>query len=294
LTTRSTDAYVHRFQKTLEYIDTHLSDDLSLDRLSRIAAFSKHHFLRQFSELFGLGIYQYVQLNRLKRASYRLAFRQGQSVIDIALESGYDSPESFARAFKKSTGQTPTEFRRQPRWTSWQQTCGVLADLRKNHMKMTHRLSDVKIVDFDATHVGVLEHRGDPALIGNSITQFIAWRKHNHLHPTHSATFNILYGDPANGDPAAFRLDLCASVERETDDEPYGVIRKTIPAGRCAVLRHIGSDDTLGQSISFLYKDWLPQSGEEPGDFPLFLQRVHFYPDVPETEMVLDLHLPLK
>jgi AraC family transcriptional regulator len=131
LTTRSTDAYVHRFQKTLEYIDTHLSDDLSLDRLSRIAAFSKHHFLRQFSELFGLGIYQYVQLNRLKRASYRLAFRQGQSVIDIALESGYDSPESFARAFKKSTGQTPTEFRRQPRWTSWQQTCGVLADLGK-------------------------------------------------------------------------------------------------------------------------------------------------------------------
>jgi AraC family transcriptional regulator len=109
---RSTDAYRHRFQKTLEYIDTHLSEDVSLDRLSQIAAFSKHHFLRQFSELFGMGVYKYVQLNRLKRASYRLAFRHDQSVIYIALESGYDNPESFARAFKKSTGQTPTEFRR--------------------------------------------------------------------------------------------------------------------------------------------------------------------------------------
>ena len=294
MTMRSTDAYRHRFQKTLEYIDTHLSEDVSLDRLSQIAAFSKHHFLRQFSELFGMGVYKYVQLNRLKRASYRLAFRHDQSVIYIALESGYYNPESFARAFKKSTGQTPTEFRRQPQWTSWQETCDVLADLRKTHMKMIHRLQDVKIVDFKATDVGALEHRGDPALIGDSIAQFIAWRKHNHLHPTQSATFNILYEDPDEADPAGFRLDLCAAVDRETDDERYGVIRKTIPAGRCAVLRHIGSDDNLGQSLSFLYKEWLPQSGEEPRDFPLFLQRIHFYPDVPENEMILDVYLPLK
>jgi AraC family transcriptional regulator len=294
LIARSIDAYSHRFQKTLQYIDTHLSDDLSLSRLSQIAAFSKHHFLRQFSELFGMGVYEYVQLNRIKRASYQLAFRREQSVIDIALESSYENPESFTRAFKKSTGQTPTEFRRQPQWTSWQQTCEVLACLRKIHMKMNHQLNDVKIVNFKATEVGVLEHHGDPTLIGNSIAQFIEWRKHNHLHPTHSATFNILYGDPGETDPAKFRLDLCAVADRETDDERYGVIRKTIPGGKCAVLRHIGSDDNLDQSISFLYGEWLPQSGEELRDFPLFLQRVHFYPDVPESELILDLYLPLK
>jgi AraC family transcriptional regulator len=215
-------------------------------------------------------------------------------MIDIALDSGYDNPDSFSRTFKKSTGQTPTESRKQLEWVSWQETCDVLADLRKTYMKMNHQLSDVKIVDFKVTQVGVLEHRGDPKLLGNSIAQFIAWRKHNHLHPTHNETFNILYDDPNDTNPDRFRLDLCAAIDRETNDKPYGVIRKTIPAGRCAALRHIGSDDNLGQSISYLYKEWLPQSGEEPGDFPLFLHRVHFSPDVPENEMILDLHLPLK
>jgi AraC family transcriptional regulator len=59
-------------------------------------------------------------------------------------------------------------------------------------------------------------------------------------------------------------------------------------------LRHIGSDDNLRQSISYLYSQWLPQSGEEPRDFPLYLQRIHFFPDVPEHEVITDVFLPLK
>jgi AraC family transcriptional regulator len=294
LTARSPETYRRRFQKTLHYIDRHLSEDLSVDRLSQIAAFSKHHFLRQFSELFGMGVYQYVQKSRLKRAAYQLAFRRAQSVIDIALDNGYDHPESFARAFKKSIGQTPSEFRQRPHWASWQETCEALAELRRRHMTLHYKIQDVNIVDFPNTPVGVLEHRGDPRELGRSIATFIAWRQHNHLHPAQSATFNLLYTDPEEVAPADFRLDLCAAVARETDDTAFGVIRKTIPSGRCAVLRHTGSDDNLGQSISFLYREWLPQSGEEPRDFPLFLERVHFYPDVPESEMILDLYLPLK
>lgn len=113
---RPSDAYLARFQKVLGYIDEHLHEDLTVARLSNVAAFSRHHFLRQFSDLFGIGVYKYVQLRRLKRASYQLAFRGDQPVIEIALDSGYDHPESFSRAFKKSVGQTPSEFRQQPQW----------------------------------------------------------------------------------------------------------------------------------------------------------------------------------
>src|SRR5690606_40690953 len=69
---------------------------------------------------------------------------------------------------------------------------------------------------------------------------------------------------------------------------------KSIPAGRCAVLRHVGSDNTLGESIRWLYSDWLPQSGESLRDFPLFLRRVRFFPDVPEHEAISDIYLPLE
>ena len=57
------------------HIDAHPETDLSLERLSSVAAFSKYHFLRQFSELLGIGVHKYVQLVRMKRAGYALAFR---------------------------------------------------------------------------------------------------------------------------------------------------------------------------------------------------------------------------
>jgi AraC family transcriptional regulator len=293
LTERS-DAYLARFQKVLQYIDAHLSEDLDLDRLSAIAAFSKYHFLRQFSELFGVSVYRYIQLTRLKRASHQLAFRDDQAITDIALDSGYENAESFSRAFKKSLGQTPTEFRTQPQWSPWNITYQPLAELRTLHMQSTPQSHQVTLVDVEAIRVAVFEHRGDPNQIGDSIRQFIAWRKQHHLPPSQNATFNILYDDPDQDNLAGYRFDLCVATELDIKDNRYGIVSKTIAAGRCAVLRHIGSDDTLRQSVAYLYSEWLPQSGEEPRDFPLYLQRVRFFPDVPEHEAIVDIFLPLK
>lgn len=294
MTARPRDAYLARFQKVLAYIDEHLSDDHSVDRLSHLAAFSKYHFVRQFSELFGVSLYKYVQLCRLKRAAYQLAFRDGQPVTDIALDSGYDSPESFSRAFKKSANQTPTEFRKLPQWEPWHDTYEPITALRTRHMQTETPSRDIRIVDFPETKLAVLEHRGDPKLIGDSIRAFIAWRRKHHLHPGRHATFNIFYDDPYQVRPADYRFDLCVAVDQDLTDDAAGIVGKTIPAGRCAVLRHTGSDDHLHRSVSYLYSQWLPQSGEELRDFPLFAQRIRFFPDVPEHEAVVDIFLPLK
>jgi DNA gyrase inhibitor GyrI len=75
-------------------------------------------------------------------------------------------------------------------------------------------------------------------------------------------------------------------------------VRKTLwrgewrdPGGRCAVVRHHGSLDTLAQSIWFLYRDWLPASGETLRDFPVFVtSTVH---EVGEHELQTDIYLPL-
>ena len=60
------------------------------------------------------------------------------------------------------------------------------------------------------------------------------------------------------------------------------------------MLRVIGSSEDLGSAASYLYREWLPESGEEARDFPLYCQRVTFFPDVPENETVTGLFLPLK
>ncbi len=292
--TSAVEIYHARFRKVLEYIDAHLDEDLTVDRLSSVAAFSKYHFHRQFSEFFGINVYKYIQLNRLKRAAYQLAFRDRSSIIDIALASGYENPESFSRAFKKSIGQTPSDFRNQPQWNPWHSIYQPLSDLRINYMKPENQPVQVKLINFKDTKVAALEHRGDPNLIENSVRKFIEWRKQNNLPPKVSDTFNILYDNPAEIAPDDYRLDICAVTEREVADNQFGIVEKTIPGGRCAVLRHIGSDTNLGESITYLYSKWLPLSGEELRDFPPFLQRLSFFPDVPEYEAIIDIFLPLK
>lgn len=294
LTESVVDIYHSRFRKVLEYINSHLDDDLTVDHLSNVAAFSKYHFHRQFSELFGISVYKYVQLTRMKRASYQLAFRENMQIIDISLASGYENHESFSRAFKKSIGQTPSEFREHPQWHPWHLTYQPLSNLRIEHMKLENQSTQVKLITFKDTKVAALEHRGDPNLIGNSVRKFIEWRKQNNLSPQVSATFNILYDDPSETCPDDYRFDICASTERDVAENPFGVVKKTIPGDRCAVLRHIGADANLRKSITYLYSQWLPLSKEEPRDFPLFLQRVSFFPDVPEYEAITDVFLPLK
>ncbi|WP_410209090.1 GyrI-like domain-containing protein [Aquirhabdus sp.] len=289
----SEENYLFRFQRVLDYIDNHVDNDLTVDLLSQVAFFSKFHFHRQFSELFGISVYKYIQLTRLKRASYQLAFRIQNPVINIALESSYEGPESFSRAFKKTLGQSPTEFRKQPHWKDWHATFKSLDDIRIMCMTTLEQTLQVQIINFPETQIAVLEHHGDPQLLGQSIRRFIAWRKQHQLAPSLSKTFNILYEDPEI-EAALYRIDIGVETNMLIKDDPTGIVSKTIPSGRCAVLRHIGSDDLLRQTIHNLYAIWLPSSGEELRDFPIFLQRIKFFPDVPETEAVIDIFLPLK
>ncbi|MBI1352793.1 MAG: helix-turn-helix domain-containing protein [Acidobacteria bacterium] len=283
-----------RFRRVARFVEERLAEDLSVEELSRVAAFSKFHFHRQFAALFGVGVYRYVQLVRLKRASYLLAFREDRSVLEIALETGYESPEAFCRAFKSRVGQTPTEFRRSPDWAGWRAAYDLVRRARASAVSYAMHESRVQILDFPETRVAVLEHDGDPSRMGESIRRFIAWRKQAGLSPRHSATYNLLYGDPDDGPPESFRCDLCAATDDEIAPNEAGVASGVIPAGRCAVLRHVGADEGFGATLAYLYGEWLPASGERPRDFPLFCRRVRFFPDVPENEAVTDFYLPLE
>jgi AraC family transcriptional regulator len=286
--------YVKRLQRVLRHIDEHLEDDLSLEVLSGVAAFSKYHFHRQFAALLGIGVARYVQLARLKRAAYRLAFRRNEPVLHIALDSGYEGPEAFARAFKRTTGQTPSAFRKQPDWGLWHTTYKPMKEIRIMHMTSDFSLDQVRIVEAEDIRVAELIHRGPPQDIGESIRRFIDWRKANGLPPKTNATFNIFYDNPNHTPPEDFRLGLCVATSREIAPNAAGITAGCIPGGRCAVLRYVGAEDGLEAAARYLYAQWLPQSGEELRDFPLYGERVKFFPDVPEHESIVELFLPLR
>lgn len=293
---RSRARYRARLRRVLDHIDRHLDEDLSLAALADVAAFSAHHFHRQFVAALGVTPHRYVQLARLKRASHRLAFRADATVTGVALDAGYEAPDAFARAFRDRIGQAPSAFRERPAWESWRATFEPLSRIRRTLMT-DFATADVTIREVPSARVAVMTHRGDPARIGDTIRRFIAWRKAAGLGPTVSATYTVFHDDPRTTPPAEFRLDLCAGLGAATDralvphDDTVDV--GVIPGGRCAVLRVVGAGDDVEPAALFLYRDWLPASGEEPRDFPLYCRRVTLYPDVPEHEVVTDLYLPL-
>jgi AraC family transcriptional regulator len=285
---------MQRLRTVLDYLHQRLGDKLSVEALAEVAGTSKYHFHRQFTAEFGISVYKYVQLARLKRASSKLAYRAHESVLDIALDSGYEGPEAFSRAFKQLIGQAPSEFRAAPDWQKYRRAVQPIDEMRKVHMKQQWQNCDVRIVEVPDIHVAMLEHRGDPARIGDTVRRFIAWRKAVKLSPKTSATYNILYHDPNDTPPAEFRLGICAATQEPIEPNDAGVANSLIPGGRCAVLRHVGSEDTFGDAVMYLYAVWLPESGERPRDFPLYCQRVTFFPDVPEHQAITDIFLPLR
>lgn len=285
--------YRQRFRRLLAHIDANLDTTLTLANISALAHSSKYHFHRQFSALFGLSFGRYLQLSRIKRAAYTLAYRDTR-VLDIALTSGYESNEAFSRAFKQTVGQTPSEFRAAPRWQRWHTLQQPLTVLRSNHMKPEHHIEDVAIITFPETRVAALEHRGTAANIGESIRRFIDWRRRNRLPPKVSATYNLQHQSHPEVADGEYHVDLCAATDAPIAPNPEGVVAKVMPEGRCAVLRHKGSDDTLSETVMFIYATWLPGSGQEVRDYPLFFQRVEFFPDVPEQDAVTDVFLPIR
>lgn len=285
---RTASDYADRFNRVFDYIDRHLDNSLSVDELSNLANFSRFHFQRQFSVYVGLSVTRYIQLLRLRRASYQLVFEPQRRIIEIALDAGFENPESFSRAFKKCFGQTPSQFREQPAWQPWNERMRLPERERSTAM-------EVKVVNFDDTLVATYEHLGAPELILESVQEFIDWRKSSGLSPVASSrTFGMVYSDPESTPADEFRFDICGEIDAPVPDNPQGVITKQIPAGRCAVVRHYGSTDRVGESAWYLYRDWLPESGEELRDFPLFFHYVKRVPDVPEHEQVTDVYLPLK
>ncbi len=92
------------------YISEHFTEDLSLEGISEYAGFSKYHFERIFREYTGMTFYQYLLQMRINYAQTLLSNPE-LSVTDISDQAGFASCTAFTRAFKKSTGYPPSQFR---------------------------------------------------------------------------------------------------------------------------------------------------------------------------------------
>lgn len=96
----------------VEYIEAHLGEQVCLPKLADLAQLSLHHFCRAFKQSVGIPAHQYQVYRRMEVAKLLLADRT-MSVTDIGFTLGYAQTSSFSNAFRKTTGWTPTAYRRE-------------------------------------------------------------------------------------------------------------------------------------------------------------------------------------
>jgi AraC family transcriptional regulator len=163
-------------------------------------------------------------------------------------------------------------------------------------MQITFTPDDVTIRDMPPTPVAMIEHRGDRATLGTTIERFKAWCKTADLSPdTGRSSFMVFRSERCPANPADYCMDLCVGTDRPIEANDEGMKAGEIPGGRCAVLRYPGNTNNLEPAALYLYRDWLPDSGEEARDFPIYCQRrFSRIPEVPVHETVVELFLPLK
>lgn len=102
--------WITGIQNAINYIEDHLLEELDYDKIAKESFSSSFHFQRVFSILCGYTLGEYIRNRRLTLAGAELACSQ-EKIIDIAYKYGYDTPESFAKAFQKFHGITPSQAR---------------------------------------------------------------------------------------------------------------------------------------------------------------------------------------
>ncbi|WP_090810297.1 AraC family transcriptional regulator [Paraburkholderia tuberum] len=139
-----------------------------------------------------------------------------------------------------------------------------------------------------------LEHCGSLGLVNESARKFIDWRIQSGQSPVASSrTFGIPHGNPDTVPADEFRFDICGEIDEPVAPNLYGVRELVMPGGRCAVVRHTGLTDHIGETMYPVYRDWLPSSGEELRDHPLFFHYLSVYPETPLDQWQTDIYIPL-
>lgn len=102
-----------QIQETIEFIEDHLSEEISIDSLAKTALLSPFYYQRLFSRLVKKPVAEYIKLRRMAMATEALLQKE-QRILDIALGLGFSSHEHFTRTFKDTFGMTPAEYRSNP------------------------------------------------------------------------------------------------------------------------------------------------------------------------------------
>lgn len=252
--------YYSRIQQTIDYIDAHLNENITLDELAEIASLSKYYYHRLSSSLLGESVMSYIRKRRLSRAATMLS-ESSLRIIDIALESGFESQEVFIRAFTKYFGITPSKYRKLQTKIKLTDKVSLLGKPKESHQDSI--LAKI-VVQKGILGVGmqfVTNYKDINEKL--SIMHFHEMFKSRINEITGCINFNRIYGI-CEDDPYTNQISHTAFIEVLSHQNiPKGMNAYHIAPSRYLVFSHKGPVQEITNTYHYIYHDWLPNSEYE-------------------------------
>ena len=283
MATRTEQTYQERILKVAVYIQNNLDRELSLEELAQVAFFSPYHFHRIFSAYIGEPVKNYLRRLRLERALRDLTLTD-LSLVRISERAGYDSQQSFQRAFKEMYGRTPKSLRSQSKknWETWQNTT--------KSSKALH----VDIKTIDPIKVAFVRHIGPYDNLLQTWFQLVGQVGLEYVLAEKTLKISIAHDSHEITPAEKLRYDACVTIDGLANIKPTGKVGiQTLQGGKYAVITHRGPIDMIESTYQFLFGKWLPQSGHEPADAPNFLIHRNLPHQTPVEALITEIWLPI-
>lgn len=224
-----------------------LDDDARLNTLARAAGYSAFHFHRLFSQAVGATPKAHFERLRLERAAYLLAVTD-DTVLEIALAVGFNTHETFTRAFKKFHGRTPSQYR-DAALAGQRARIDALRDVRGDGCA----LSDVRFVTLPPLMLLATRRLGTYLEFplpytpeDDAFGAMRAWAKTSGV--AHDPTaWTISYDNPSLTPRGAQRIDACIAIAGDVI-APEGTRLLPFAGGKFAVIEHAGAPETVIQA----------------------------------------------
>ena len=262
--------YLERIQEGIDYIESRLDEEIPLADVARAAGVSQWHFQRIFKALTGETLKTYIRSRRFANSLDRLLTTKLR-ILDIALLAGFDSQESFARAFKMSFGLTPQEYRRLGKKTLFLRKAQIDAEYLK-HINENVSLAPEIAVQPGRTLVGLRTQFFSVDSEKNNIAQRLPplWGAFlSRLSEIEGRVPGACYGVIEQERRDSERLEYYAAVEVSLGcDPPEGMVLVEVPAAAYATFTHRGEAQQLDRTVSYAYSTWLAQSDRRHSEGP--------------------------